>query len=107
MSRRRIKITASIGAIILLTLLMNGCGATKPTAAKNNLTPNQAAELVYQDLTYHGVRVVKVDITNMAFKDSNTALLDASFLTADGRNIQEKITLIKENEKWSILDHDH
>lgn len=90
-----------------MTLLITSCGATKPTTAKNNLTPNQAAELVYRDLAYHGVRVVKVDITNMAFKDSNTALVDASFLTADGRIIPEKITLIKESGKWSVLDHDH
>ena len=93
--------------VLLLVFFVAGCGKATPTTANSDLKPNQAAELVYHDLTYHGVGVDKVDVTGCVFKDSKTALVDVTYQTVDGKSISQKVTIIKKNGKWLIEEHDH
>ncbi|MEL1135943.1 DUF4878 domain-containing protein [Desulfitobacterium sp. THU1] len=101
------KITGLVFLMLFLTMLLVGCGTTTPTTAKSDLNPDQAAKLIYQDLTFHGVNVEKVNVSSCVFKDRNTAVIDATYTTVDGRNISQNMTMVKANDQWQILDHDH
>ncbi|AGA69400.1 hypothetical protein Desdi_1952 [Desulfitobacterium dichloroeliminans LMG P-21439] len=107
MYKKSVKITGWVLLMLFLALLMVGCGAATLTTAKSELTPNQAAELIYHDLTFHGVGVEKVNVTSCVFKDRNTTVVDATYTTEDGKNISQKVTLVRENGQWLIPDHDH
>ncbi|AFM00633.1 MULTISPECIES: DUF4878 domain-containing protein [Desulfitobacterium] len=101
------KIITWAGLMLFMGFLIAGCGATTPTAAQSDLTPNQAAELVYHDLSFHNIGVEKVNVTQCTFKDARTAVVAVTYLTLDGRNISQNVTLIKLNGQWQIDGHDH
>lgn len=84
-----------------------GCGQAAVTTAKSDLTANQAAELIYHDLTYHGIGVGKVSVTNLTFSDRNTAVADVTYVTAEGKNLSQKVPLKKISGQWEIPDHQH
>lgn len=87
--------------------LLVGCGQTTPTSAKSDLTANQAAELIYYDLTYHGIGVGKVSVTNLTFSDRNNAVVDVTYVTAEGKNLSQKVTFKKISGQWEIPNHQH
>lgn len=94
--------------IFVLALgLIVGCGQAALTSAKSDLTANQAAELIYHDLTYHGIGVGKVSVTHLTFSDRNTAVADVTYLTAEGKNLSQKVPLKKISGEWEIPDHQH
>jgi len=87
--------------------LLVGCSQTALTSAKSDLTANQAAELIYNDLTYHGNGIGKVSVTNLTFSDRTTAMADVTYVTAEGKNSTQKVTLKKMNGQWEIQGHQH
>lgn len=100
--------TLSLSLILTLVLgLLIGCGQTTPATAKSDLTANQAAEIIFHDLSYHGISVGKVSVTNLSFSDRNTAVAAVTYITAEGKNVTQMVTLKKLNEQWKIPDHDH
>lgn len=107
MFMKSVKIAGWVGVTFLLVFFIVGCRATTPTTAQSDLTPNQAAELIYHDLTFHGISVDKVNVTSCVFKDRNTAIVEVTYLTVDRKNISQKATLVKENGQWLIEDHSH
>lgn len=108
MHRKPLRNILSVALILLLTIgLLLGCGQTSLTSTKSDLTANQAAELVYNDLTYHGIGIGKVSVTNLTFSDPTTATADVTYATADGKNSSQKVTLKKVNGLWEILGHEH
>lgn len=107
MQRKTIR-ALSLSLIFVLALgLMVGCGQTALTSAKSDLTANQAAELIYHDLTYHGIGVGKVSVTNLTFSDRTTAMADVSYVTSEGKNLSQKVALKKISGQWEIPDHLH
>ncbi len=108
MHRKTLRTISSLGLIFLLTIgLLMGCGQTTLTSTKSDLTANQAAELVYNDLTYHGIGIGKVSVTNLTFSDRTTATADVTYATADGKNSSQKVTLKKVTGLWEIQGHEH
>lgn len=98
----------SLTLILVLALgLLVGCGQATLTSAKSDLTANQAAELIYHDLTYHGIAVGKVSVTNLTFSDRNTAVADVAYVTSEGNNLSQKVGLKKISGQWEIQDHQH
>lgn len=107
MQRKALR-TISLILILLLTIgLLVGCGQTVLTSTKSDLTANQTAELVYNDLTYHGISVGKVSVTNLTFSDRTTATADVTYANAEGKNSSQKVTLKKVNGLWEIQGHGH
>ena len=96
-----------VGLVLLLAFFIVGCRASSPTSSPTDLSPSQAAEIIYNDLSFHGIRVDKVTVASCVFKDRNTALVEATYTTQDGKNFSQKVTLVKENGKWLIEDHSH
>ena len=94
--------------ILVLALgLLVGCGQTTPASAKSDLTANQAAEIIFHDLSYHGISVGKVSVTNLSFSDKNNAVAAVTYVTAEGKNVTQKVTLKKISGQWEIPDHEH
>lgn len=99
-----------LGLTLIITLslgIMTGCAETAPASAKSDLTANQAAEIIYHDLSYHGVSVGKVSVTELSFSDRNTAQANVSYVTAEGKNLTQKVTFKKVSGEWVIPDHQH
>ncbi|SHN55830.1 DUF4878 domain-containing protein [Desulfitobacterium chlororespirans] len=107
MIKKARKMLTWAGLMLVMGFLLAGCGATPPATASGDLTPKQAAELVYHDLVFHDVGVEKVTVTQCLFEDINTAVVDVTYSTNDGKNISQKATLIKLNGQWQIDGHDH
>lgn len=92
---------------VLVFVLLTGCSQTALTSAKGDLTANQAAEIIYQDLTYHGVSVGKVSVSNLTFTDRDSGEATVTYVTAEGKNMSQIVPLKKVNGQWEILDHHH
>lgn len=107
MFKKSAKILGWAGLMFFLVFFIVGCRETAPTTAKSDLTPNKAAELIYHDLTFHGIGVDKVNVTSCIFTDLNTAVVEVTYLTVDGRNVSQKVPIVKENGQWLIEDHSH
>lgn len=107
MIKKATKMLARAGLVLVMGFLLAGCGAASSDTASGDLTPKQAAELVYHDLAFHNVGVEKVTVTQCLFEDANTAVVDVTYSTQDGKNISQKATLIKLNGQWQIDGHDH
>ncbi|ACL20859.1 DUF4878 domain-containing protein [Desulfitobacterium hafniense] len=107
MIKKARKMLTWAGLMLVMGFLLAGCGATPPATASGDLTPKQAAELIYHDLVFHDVGVEKVTVTQCLFEDINTAVVDVTYSTHDGKNISQKATLIKLNGQWQIDGHDH
>ncbi|EHL04802.1 hypothetical protein HMPREF0322_04583 [Desulfitobacterium hafniense DP7] len=107
MIKKARKMLTWAGLMLVMGFLLAGCGATPPATASGDLTPKQAAELIYHDLVFHNVGVEKVTVTQCLFEDANTAVVDVTYSTVDGKNISQKATLVKLNGQWQIDGHEH
>lgn len=94
--------------LMMIFGLLGGCAQSEPTSAQGDLTANQAAEIIYNDLTYHGISVQKINVSSLTFTDSNTAEALTAIITADGNTANQKVILKKAaSGQWGISDHQH
>jgi hypothetical protein len=97
----------SLTFIFMLTLALLGCGQIAPASAKGDLTANQAAEIIYHDLNYHGTSVGKVSVTSLRFSDRNSAIAEVTYVTAEGKSLTQNVAMKKISGQWGIPDHQH
>lgn len=107
MKKKFVKILNLLLLLALALGLLVGCNQTTPASAKYDLTANQAAEIIFHDLSYHGVSVGKVDVSNLSFSDKNTAVASVTYTTAEGKSLTQMVPLKKVNGLWEIPDHKH
>lgn len=89
----------------LLAMLITGCGSI--STSNKDLSAQEAAKIIYQDLAYHQVSVEKVNVTKLSFQDSNTAKADVTYTTKEGKNMTQLVNLIKKDGRWVIIEHEH
>jgi hypothetical protein len=108
MHRKALQTLLTLTLMFVLSIgLVVGCAQSVPTVANKDLTASQAAEIIYHDLSHHGVSVGKVSVTNLTFSDRNTAVAAVTYVTAEGKNVTQKVTLQKISGQWVIPDHQH
>ena len=93
---------------LFLMGLVTGCSQTASTnTITGDLTANQAAQIVYEDLSFHGVSVEKVNVTDLSFTSPNNAYAKVTYVKADGKTENQMISFTKVNDQWQIPDHHH
>ncbi len=88
-----------------LAMLITGCSSISTT--NKDLSAQEAAKIIYQDLTYHQIPVEKVEVTKLTFQDSKTAKAEVTYTTKEGKNITHLVNLSKSDGRWIIIDHEH
>ncbi|MDA8227256.1 MAG: DUF4878 domain-containing protein [Desulfitobacterium hafniense] len=102
------KHTYAITGLLVLTLLLGGCAQSVSTTSKPTLTPEAAAQIIMNDLTFHREPVVKITVTGVTISaDGKSAVVEANYTTKDGLEHKAKPTLKKSSNTWKIVGHEH
>ncbi len=93
--------------IILITIVISGCGKSKVTSGVNNITKEQVINIISSDLKHHGVNFKELAINKIYMDKTGTMATIDLVIVLEGGNKSETVTLIKEHGEWFIDGHNH